>query len=178
MIDFWISKNYKFSNFGPSPTLENKIDIFSDRVIGWQLEIAQSLRSNQYAGFGIISILFSYFEMIGQYHNGGKGSSNIGDFKTGFRLVYSSTPFTDPQLRTIYNKVRCGMYHNGYIKRGVLISGQHPQTFEIGSTGDIFINPHTLTDTIQTHFSSFISNLKNPANQGNRTNFEKMFNSN
>ena len=79
--EFYISPMYTNKSFGGNPSYEQKIIIFADRVLGWQLDIAEELRKQieakgnekspiQNAGFAILSILSSYFEMITQFIEG------------------------------------------------------------------------------------------------------------
>src|SRR5438128_1505393 len=86
-----ISRNYTDSDFDGSPSLDDKITIFADRVLGWQLDIAEEIRTQieneqnhgtaiQHAGFALLSILFSYFEMIAQYQKGEESDSKSKRF--------------------------------------------------------------------------------------------------
>ena len=89
-----ISRKYSSDDFGGKPDLDQKILIFEDRVLWWQLEIAEELhrlieapenngKTLQHAAFALISILFSYFEMIAQYQKGesSEGNSRYGPFQ-------------------------------------------------------------------------------------------------
>jgi hypothetical protein len=102
----WISKNFQDSNFQQPLSLDDKIMIYEDRVLGWKLDIADQVingvkRLNgteertaiPHSGYATLDILFSYFEMIGKYEAGfaQEGKSKYY-FKEGVFAVF-------PQLR-------------------------------------------------------------------------------
>ena len=171
----YISKNYLDTNFGANPTTDAKIEIFRDRVMGWQIEIAETLNNVAHSGYGILSVSFSYFEMIAQYVKGKSSNHKSKNFFVeGFKEVFNDTPLSDPDIEEIYKRVRCGMYHSGYTRVGVLISGQYHDPMDF-SDNTVHINPQALTATIREHFTKYIITLKNQSNATERANFAKMF---
>lgn len=181
----FVSRKYVNTDFSSPPTLDEKIEVFEDRVLGWHIEIAQELRKQiesggdagafRHAGYALVSILFSYFEMIAQYIEG--TSSNGGSkatFVRGFRYVFPSSSLTSDEIEDVYKRVRCGMYHDGYTKFGTLISGDYSPSISV-ENDTVKVNPHTLVDDISAHFSSYIATIKSSANSNDRTNFESTF---
>lgn len=59
-----ISPKYTDQTFGSNPTIEDKILVFENRVLGWNIAPAKSLNSVPHAGYAIVSILFSYFDCL------------------------------------------------------------------------------------------------------------------
>ena len=93
-MDSWISKNYLQSHFGTNPPIDSKIEVFRDRVQGWQIDIAEAIERIPHSGYAVISVLFSYFEMIEQYARGESSKNDSKDFfVAGFRRVFSNTTF-------------------------------------------------------------------------------------
>lgn len=171
----YISKTYLDTHFGANPTIDAKIEIFRDRVMGWQIEMAEALNQIPHSGYGILSVLFSYFEMIAQYVKGMSSNNRSKDFFVeGFNVVFAGTTLSDSDIKEVYVRVRCGMYHSGYTKVGVLISGQFPNAVDF-SNNTVHISPQALTATIREHFTNYIITLKNQSNATERANFEKMF---
>lgn len=100
----WISPNHKNTDFQPPLSLDDKISIFEDRVIGWKLDIADQVINGKklqngtkehpgipHSGYATLDILFSYFEMIGKYEAG--FTQNIESekyFKAGVISVFPS----------------------------------------------------------------------------------------
>ena len=92
----YISKTYTTDDFSDGfTTIEDKLKVFADRVRGWQLEVAaQLIADNPHAGFGVLHIVTSYFEMIGMYLMG--PASSTGKRKRAARQVEFGTPITRP----------------------------------------------------------------------------------
>ena len=120
-------------------------------------------------------MLFAYFEMLAQYHSGtssDRGSKSA--FRDGFRLVYLGSIIPDSDLDIIYDRVRCGMYHNGYTKLGALISRDFTEALAV-SDGNVLVNPHKLLVDLETHLTSYVAIIQNANNVALRQNFERIF---
>jgi hypothetical protein len=180
-----ISRKYSSADFGGSPTLDQKILIFEDRVLGWQLEIAEEIRATieaketigkpmQHAAFALVSILFSYFEMVAQYLEGAdsEGQSKAM-FRKGMEAVFPGR-FSEDEKNRIYSHIRCGMYHSGLTKKGVLLDGDYPDPILIDGSL-VKVNPHKLSPMLKAHFEGYVARLKLPANATERGDFELMY---
>lgn len=182
-----ISRNYTNESFGGTPNLDQQILIFEDRVLNWHLDIAELIRKHMeakkqkgtdwnHAGFALLSLLFTYFEMIAQYKQG--QSSNGASQKMfcyGVNDVYPGN-FSMTKRKQIYLRVRCGMYHNAFVKKGTLIDGDYTEAIEVEDGGNVKINPHLLSPGIRTHFADYITLLKDKKQKTLRKNFEHVFN--
>lgn len=180
-----ISRNYSSDDFGGKPNLDQKILIFEDRVLWWQLEIAEELRSLieapenngktiQHAAFALVSVLFSYFEMIAQYQKGESSEGQSNEFfRRGVESVFPGK-FKDKQRGRIYSHIRCGMYHSGLTKKGVLLDGDYPDPIAVDGKL-VKVNPHKLSPALKAHFEKYVALLKNPANKKERDAFEAMY---
>lgn len=181
-----ISSKYNSSDFGGKPSLDEKILIFEDRVLGWQLAIAEEIRRQiddpannettmQHAGFALMAILFTYFEMIAQYMKGEDSNRKSPKFfGKGIESVFKKK-FSADDKKKIYSRIRCGLYHSGLTKKGALIDGSYTEPIAVDG-GLVKVNPHLLSPTLVTHFEGYIKTLKNPASTKERSNFEKMYN--
>lgn len=184
-----ISPKYSHDSFGPDPTLDDKIAVYEDRVLGWQLDIAELIRSEienappgsqwQHAAFGLLNCLVSYFEMIAQYRSGRSSSGKSGQFfRDGLEEVFPRS-FKPDEMEAIYSGVRCGLYHNAMTKRRVVLSGDFPNAVNTGldASGDIvaLINPHRLSPVLVKHFQEYVAKLRDPSNTTLRSNFEQFF---
>jgi len=84
-IDYQVSRNFTRSQFPEKYEdweIENKINLFIDKVKHWQLDIADKLINGYtdeeksessgipHSGYAVLSILCSYFEMFGKYYHG------------------------------------------------------------------------------------------------------------
>ena len=204
-LNVYISPRHTLRDWNNSPTLGTKIDIFEARVADWTLAVAQRLvDTDRAAGFATLAIVASYFEMIIQYRDGapGKGASKA-TFQKGIAWVFPSlSMYGDHAAREIadavYDEVRNGLYHDGATRSKVRISNSfacplagvmrgHPKTITLGSSVEIAIpstqdsvatvdvNPRQFVAALSNHFSSYLAELRDPANDELRANFERRF---
>jgi len=178
-----ISPNFRDTNFPTGMSLEQKIDVFSDRVEGWQIRIAQQCADNiPHSGFAVLHIVFSYFEMIAKYQDGfieeGKSEKY---FNKGFASVFPNSPSPAPDvkskiLKKLFKDVWCGLYHSGITGPNIELSGDFFFSVTFVSPPDkIQINPHKLVPDILQHFQSYIIELRDPTNTELRQNFAARF---
>jgi hypothetical protein len=189
----------------PSHTwpLDQKIDFFECRVEVWQLGVAvemlKQIEANappsiwSHAAYGLLSVIASYFEMIGKILNAASASRNTSgsDFNCGFCNVYPglladpSGDYQDeavPQVKELRDLMRNGMYHLGFPKKNFLIhnSPQIRADFQAlvvqEVTGRVFLmNPHRVTRTLVNHFGKFITGLRQSSAAVLRKKFEEFF---
>jgi len=88
MRNIWLSPSYQDTDFPLPHSLDTKITLFEDRVLGWKLDIAdqiinggQEKSSIRHSGFAVLDIVFSYFEMIAKYEDGFTGRKSEEYFK-------------------------------------------------------------------------------------------------
>jgi hypothetical protein len=145
------------------------------------------------AAYGMLSITFSYFEMIGKIINPKSAKSRTAgkDFNYGFCDVY--TEYVSPSgshkdedmpiVREFRDRVRNGMYHLAYTKHNLFIHNKpeiSKKDFDVKEENGFniyYMNPHSMVRTIVDHFPGFIKRLNNPDSQydGLRDKFEEFF---
>ncbi len=173
-------------------TLDLKIDIFHERIEGWKLDIADQLingikdekgntitEGNPNAGYAVLDIILSYFEMVAKYQAGYLGIKSKPYFKKGVCMVFPELEREDPNLvdmllDTLYYGARCGLYHNGLTDTSIYLEGGRPPITFL-SDGKAIINPHELVLVVKRHFDSYIEQLKDVRNLELRQKFEKRF---
>ena len=197
--------------FGPTITSEHlpdgpqfvdeKIRVFEDQIRGWKLDIAEeAIKRNGDAGFAVLDIITSYFELIGlcveglgkkktiRNKTGGRRQQKWGSgdyFRAGMRHVFPKLGSAKASLverlqRAFYKDVRCGLYHQAMTRNGVLLSGalNGPIRFQQTKKGVlILINPELLVKHIQKHLTSYIRLISKPENADERQRFEAVFDS-
>ena len=171
--------------------LKDKVEIFECRVEVWQLGVAVEVLKEiethhppsiwSHAAYGLISVAFSYFEMIGKSINPKsktKGTANL-DFNYGFCDVYeeyrpTTSNYDDknlPEVKEFRDRARNGMYHLAYTKRGLGIHNDDSiatKDFYIDDSGAAgiprvyWVNPHRMVRTMVNHFPTLIARLNNP----------------
>jgi len=201
--NWWVTPKIRFKDLPKEITLDVKIDLFSDRVKGWKLDIADQLingvrnekgeiitEGNPHAGYSVLDIVLSYFEMIakyregfiGEYRNGRLYQNSKEYFKKGVYMVFQKElAQKDPYivenfLNTLYSGARNGTYHNGFAGTGILIQGGDSPTMVFSSNiKQVIINPHKLVLVLKYHFMDYITQLKDKNNTELRNSFEKKF---
>jgi hypothetical protein len=186
--------------FHPPKSLDDKIEIFECRVEVWQLgvavEILKQIESQAqssiwcHSAFALLSIIVSYFEIIGKSlnPNSAKSGTSGADFNWGFCDVYpayrpANGVYEDnlaalsgkkggpknPDIASVVgfrNRLRNGMYHIGFIKNGLTIHNcvaTYPDDFVlVNNHGPLLyaVNPHNVTRTIVNHFPTFVVRLR------------------
>ena len=156
----WLSPHISSDRFptGVPKTIDEKILVFEDRVLGWQIEPAEQLIcSSGHAGFAVIHILASYFEMVGMALRGRRPVSpprakkKRRKKKQRQRVRRDSREYFDAGVRDVFptiaswkqrhvrwfvsalwGDVRCKMYHEGMTGPGVFLSANYadPYVFE------------------------------------------------
>ena len=191
--DWWVTPKRRLSDLPKDITLDVKIDIFHERVYGWKLNIADQLingvkdsmgkiviEGNPHAGYAVLDIIMSYFEMIAKYHDGYTGLKSRPYFEKGVHLVFPELKDKDSHLvkdvlDILYKGTRCGLYHSGVTDNRVLLMGGEYQPITLYSNRKVVINPHKLVLVLKKHFNDYITQLKYTDNSKLRQNFEKRF---
>jgi hypothetical protein len=167
-------------------SFDDVVEIFEDRVMGWLIDPANHLKSQQHAGFAILAIVLSYFEPIGQALEGSRtrgGSRKL--FSKGLRAVFPdlAAAESDALIGELYEQLRCGMFHDGLTREKVKISPTSAHAFiveksEDGSLKCVTVTPVNLMHHLEIHLSSYVAQLRDPANVELRHNFIKWIASN
>lgn len=180
----WVSPNYRDTDFFRPLSLDDKITIFTDRISGWQLEIAEKCINGEKdssgnivtqllvgAGFATLSIVLSYFEMIAKYQDGYRNTNRSKQyFKKGVRSVFPilgtySQAIVNNLLNALYKGARCGLYHNAITNSKILLTGDvsYPLGYD-SSTHRLIINPHLLVPALKSHLANYERESRNNTN--------------
>jgi hypothetical protein len=179
-MTFAISPRHSFEDFEGPWTLGQKIELFYERVKGWQIGPAIEMGRLQVfgRGFAQLALVMSYFEMIAKYANGflGDGSSAY-HFKIGLRRTFPQISDKETKLMdAFYSKVRSGLYHDGMVQIPVVLYDEIPGSFGYNEDKDLLVfSPDKFVEDVSIKFEEFTSELRNPENVDLRSNFEKRF---
>lgn len=184
----------------PPATIEERVEIFYQRTLGWQLHMADLVANGgqplgdtsrvsrlEHSGFAVLQICLSYFETIGHYEHGVSSPNAKGTegyfFKEGVRLVLPQLVVDCGEkvfgelLDRLYVGARCGLYHNSMTVVGVGL-GQPPSDAAIAfdpAAGQLVISPERLPRALKAHFEQFRARLLDAANIDLRKNFGERF---
>ena len=137
----------------------------------------------RHAGWAVLMIAFSYFEMIAKLKDGytGKETRSAHFFSTGVEDVFPDIASFPPQereetLTILYRSARCGFYHSGMAQGRITISGEYKQSIAYSAQAKyVFINPHRLIPDLRAHFLNYIEVLTDPQNTDLRDRFARRF---
>ena len=201
MRNIWLSPSYQDTDFPFPHSLDTKITLFEDRVLGWKLDIANQLINGsqekspiRHSGFAVLDIVFSYFEMIAKYEDGFKGGESEKYFKKGIHSVFPeirifppSAPrplspvgnvvsLVDTVLGLMYKGIRCGLYHSGITNGKIFLTGEitTPIAFELQNQM-LIVNPHLLVPKLKEHLQDYVARLRDVNNTDVRTKFETRY---
>jgi hypothetical protein len=189
----WITPNYQDTCFSWPLSLDDKIKVFEDRVLGWQLGIANmcinGVAANgtvaqpvPHSGYAVLQIVLSYFEMITQFILGSaeRGKSKHY-FMEGVRSVFpelrnAPSDLVESLLEILYSYGRCGLYHSGMTGGRIILSGDPEMAFILDiQYKRLIINPHKLVPLLIEHLHTYCATLRDLDNADLRANFEKRF---
>ena len=165
----------------------DKINAFERHVLDRQLRIAQILAKHftcnangdplSQSAFAIISIGFSYFEMIEQFATGLSSHKQSGPFfKRGFARVFPHSVVDSNDAARLYSMMRCDMYHSAMPTDRCGLTRELPSAIA-NENGVIVINPALLIDELISHFGRFCSDLRDGCHCDLQRNFETMWDS-
>jgi hypothetical protein len=188
IIENFISPNFSYEKL-ESPSFDDLVDVFEDRMRNWLLLPASKLLNIQHCQIASVSLLCNYFEGIEIYLTG-KDSKNKSSefFANAFFKVFNISTEND-ELRkkvanSVYLHVRCGFAHDSMFRNRVLFSEVHPKAISItlpkkngifdtsGKVESIVINPIHFYQSIQIHFDNYVKELREGSNLVLRSSFE------
>jgi hypothetical protein len=194
----WVSWKHQSSDYAGPLTFEQKVEIFYEQTLGWQLHIANlianggatfeapqgrpayEVASVEHSGFAVLQICLSYFELVGSLVAPSK--KQYGDrFKAGVREVlpslFKGSADDEALLKRLYKGARCGLYHLG--RTGSRVGLGQPldgSSMEYDpTTRTLSVSPQRLPVVLKTHLDSFKVQLLDPTNATLRQEFEKQF---
>jgi hypothetical protein len=182
--DYFVSPKH-LASAQQSGNLDGAIDVFEAAVQGWMLDHAKALtraryKNRQHAGFAILMLISSYFEAIEPYFVGSKAGKSHEKWRAGFRRVFPELAGdSDASVDSVYGEVRCGLYHSLSAGSRVQIASSGPavkiSVDAAGAFAAAVINPWEVLKRVDTHFSSYVTALRNRQNTGMRQNFSALY---
>jgi hypothetical protein len=187
MTDF-ISPNFDGEKLN-SPSYEDLVDVFEDRMRNWFLLPARNLLELPHCQIAAVALLISYFEGIEIYLTGEDSKNKSAEFfAKGLLKVFDiekngahlSKEITD----AIYSQARCGFGHDGMFRNRVFFSDIPSKPILVtwsktngefdtsGKVESIIINPSRFFESIRVHFDGYVSKLREGYDQVLKQSFE------
>jgi hypothetical protein len=192
----WISWKHRKTDFSPPLTFEQKVDVFYEQTLGWQLHIADLVANGgntfdannpdkpgyavvaiNHSGFAVLHICFSYFELVGSLVKP-KAKNLTEKFKFGVREVlpsiFNGSADDEKLLKCLHKGARCGLYHLGRTRSKVGLGGNNVITY-VATDDRVVISPSLLPVALKAHLEKLKLDLLNPANIALRQEFQTCF---
>jgi hypothetical protein len=192
----WISWKHKDTDFTHPLTFDQKVDLFYEQTLGWQLHIADLVTNGgttfpregvsypvvaiDHSGFAVLHICLSYFELVGSIVLPNK-LSDTETFKAGarraFPRVFTDSSDSENALNRLHKGARCGLYHTGRTRQGVGLGGPTDgSSIGYDSRSDqVVVDPKLLPKALKAHLDKFRLELLDSANDDLRRQFERRF---
>lgn len=173
-----------------SGSVDDRIDVYEDRLQGWFFDPARALLTVPGAGIMILQLCLGYFEGYWIYRSGEDSKRRSKEFfRHAFKEIFSHLVIVDPPDLNVPNDImetlanlhyedgRCGLFHDGMLRGAIFVGpGSAPVSATIekstGRVAGILINPEMFLDEIETHSDQYIACLRDPSN----TDLRKRFN--
>jgi hypothetical protein len=171
-----------------SRSIEDRIDVYEDRVQGWFIAPTRSLLDIPHAEFAVLNLCLGYFEGWAQYYSGEDSTRRSAEFFCrGLSAVFPFFDFGDVVRKpgderrifdVLYEQARCGVAHDGMPRKKVLIRSLPTPIavsaqIETGEIGAIFVDSRQFLEHIERHFPGYVTALRDPANIELRENFTR-----
>jgi len=163
-----------------SGTIDDQLDVYEDRLLGWFLNPARTLASTDDGKFAALTLILTYFEPHWIYRTGIDSRNQEGRyFKQAFLEVFppkytgrdgspgSVSVKGEDVASLFYTDGRCGLYHAGMPRFSIALGGTAPFTLTVdqqGAIGSVFINVPRFVERVHAHFRSYVAQLRDPAN--------------
>jgi hypothetical protein len=178
-------------------TFEQKVDLFYEQALGWQLHVADLVANGgtafgedgdrqgkvvseiRHSGFAVLQICLSYFETIGRYVGESGGSRKA--FARGLLEVFPklATIKTDDSkvlVDTLYEDARCGLYHNVRSARvGLGFPPEESPLVYAEKSRMVVVSPERLPKALIAHLDRYRDALLDSSNHELRSAFTKQF---
>lgn len=180
MSRFKISPNF-YATEMIDPSINDKIDLYEDRVSGWIFHPARLLNKDEHSGFALLQVLLSYFEGHAVFRRGEDSESKSKEYFSETLLSVFPEVLKFPDgiksgfIEIMYRDARCGLYHTGMVRRRIVLQDSE-STFTLGldrhdNLNTVHIDRHSFQKRIEEHFLEYLSALRNPANSDLRDKF-------
>lgn len=172
-----------------SPSYEDLVDVFEDRMRNWFFYPASKLLETPNCEIAAVGLLLNYFESIEIYLTGTDSKGNSAKFfENSFRRVFdiqAPDPRISERISTaIYSQARCGFAHDGMFRNRIFFSHDRPEPILVtwpkkdgvldtsGDVESVIINPARFYESIITHFDRYILKLRDGKDNTIRRAFE------
>jgi hypothetical protein len=171
-----------------NPTFEDLVDVFEDLWKKHVLVPCEMLLRFPHGDVAAMTVLSPYFEAIWIHLSGEDSDKNSKKFFVkGFSQVFKSdSPGLNKAAEAIYEHVRCGLAHEGALRRKVHYSREGAKAFFLtypkkpsgelnfeAPVVSIILNPYRVYEGVKMHFEDYVRELRSTSDKSKRDAFKK-----
>lgn len=187
-----ISPSFRDSKLD-SPSIDDVIDVYEDRVRNWLLAPAKVLLEQEHGGPAAFCILLTYFEGACSYARCQSSKNRSKEFfSRGFVDVFKSSNAPETLLlrvgELLYSDARCGFFHDGMFRERVYFAEMNrdivvtlPKKDGVldlqGEIASVLIDVRRCYSAVLRHFDAAITRLRDPQSVPERDAFVGFFKS-
>ena len=156
-------------------------EVYADRIRGWLLDWARELNKSEHAGFAALQLALAFFEGFAVFYYGEDSDKKSQlFFGRGLRLVLPKlNEFPETQAEAITRKLyhfgRCGLFHLGMVRAGVILrDGDYAFQVQFVAGDEvaaIYIDRHKFVQAISNRFEQYVDELSDDSNSKRRERF-------
>jgi len=183
----WLSPSFTSEKLrGENDTIENRIDVYEDRVRGWLVKWAEYLSAvkiddRKHAGFAVLHLSLAYFEPFMVFLRGREAARGKSSefFRAGVLEVFpelKNDADRDEILRILWEDGRNGLFHRGIALKRIRLRDDLERAFRFeaaGGEGRVFVCRHSLVWRLLAHLDRYLGRVRNPAELELRRNFDE-----
>ena len=159
--------------------VDDKILIYERQMKEWFINRAIDFKQVRNAGFIILMVATSYIEGIQQNIEGKKSKGTSKEsFVESFRTIFKLRKKDNSKIKSFYDQVRCGLFHDGMTRDKVILDKYSPYAIDFSDPDIIKINENKFIDRAKRHFNIYLKKIKSPRNPFEhklRQNFDESF---
>lgn len=172
-----------------SPSIEDLIDIFEDRLRGWLLDPAKKLLEHPIDRVAGFALSLSYFEGISIYLRGEDSKSRSKQFfRDGFVDVFRPSGLKPTLLERVadvlYEDGRCGFFHDAMFRTRVYFSEYYGEPVvialpkingvidEAGEIQTLVVHCPKYFEYLEAHFTKYVARLRDSSESDLRSKFQ------
>jgi len=181
----WLSPSFTSEKLrGENDTIENRIDVYEDRVRGWLVRWAEYLNSvkiddRKHAGFAVLHLSLAYFEAFAVFLRGREAprGKSFEFFRVGMLEVFPELKVDGHResiLRILWQDGRNGLFHRGLALKRLRLRDDLERAFRLeAAAGDerVLVCRHSLVWRLLAHLDRYVGRLRNPGETELRQNF-------
>ena len=140
-----------------------RLDVFQSRTAEWILAFAIRLSKEKDGGIASLIVSTSIIEPMGGIRS--RSSTVESRFKSGFEYLF---PDVSKVAKDVYSRLRGGLFHEGFIKPGLVITNLS-SAIEVKG-GFVYVDPERFAIAVNEGFERFCGDIR--ADKTLRKNFD------